>query len=91
MSKQPTSEPALNKTISLKLSTKDDSRLATEAEYRGLSKSELVREAVAAYLVFDRNEPAVGSVLALSRDLAGCVEAEDDLATNPDHMDGFGS
>lgn len=94
--KDATDEPSSSRgndkdaTISLRLSSSDDRRLAETARYRGTTKSDLIREAVASYLVHDRGEPAPGSFLARARDLAGCIEAEEDLSTNPRHLEGYG-
>lgn len=77
------------KTISLKLSDSLEQRVASEARKRGVSKSQLVRDALESYL---QNGGAVEgpSCLDLSRDLAGSVEGPPDLSTNPKYLEGFG-
>lgn len=77
------------KSLSLKLPDNLDARLAGLARRRGISKSELVREAIEGHL--ERGAVAVpGSIGDLARDLAGCVEGPVDLSTNPKYMNGFG-
>ena len=57
-----------------------------------MSKSELVRRALVAYIA--RPEGEAGgfvSALDLAGDLVGCFDGgPPDLASNPRHMDGFG-
>jgi hypothetical protein len=77
------------KTISLKVPEALDRELARKAESRGLSKSDVVREAVAEYLVAGE-APAPGSFLAGAADLAGCVVGPEDLSYNPEHLAGYG-
>jgi hypothetical protein len=50
---------------------------------------ELVREAVAAYLVGEP-EPRPGSFADRAADLAGCVDGPADLSTAPEHLAGYG-
>lgn len=81
-------------TLTIKIPEGLDAAL-TEASARAqLSKSELVRRAVTAYLVPGRDEagPALPpSALALAGDLVGCFEGGPaDLASNPRHMADFG-
>lgn len=57
-----------------------------------LSKSELVRRALAAY-IRQRNQPQpFVSALEQAGDLVGCFSGGPaDLSSNPRHLDGFGS
>jgi Ribbon-helix-helix protein, copG family len=81
-------------TMTIKIPAGLDAAL-TEASARAqLSKSELVRRAVTAYLVPGRSD-AVGakppSALALAGDLVGCFSGgPSDLASNPKHLEDFG-
>ena len=78
------------KTISLKLSDTLLARLEEEARVRRISKSELVREGIERAL--EGNTVAEDpSCYELGRDLAGSLKGlPADLATNPDHLEGFG-
>jgi hypothetical protein len=77
------------KTTSLKLPAELDEKLAALAEERKMSKSSLVREALASYMVGGEQSPGT-SFLAYARDLAGCVEGPEDLSSNPDHFRDYG-
>jgi hypothetical protein len=81
-------------TLTVKLSPALGAAL-TDASLRAqLTKSEVVRRAVIAYLV--PGGPHEGgakpvSALALAGDLVGCFAGgPSDLASNPRHLDGFG-
>lgn len=78
-----------SKTLSVKVPETVDEEIDRYADDRGKTKSWVVREAIREYFV--RAENARGpSVLSLAEDLAGSVEAEPDLSTNPEHMEGYG-
>ena len=65
-------------------------QLEHEARARRVTKSCLVRESLERALSKESPAGAV-SCYDLARDLAGSVrELPEDLATNPDYMDGFG-
>lgn len=76
--------------ISLKLPEGIACQLEEEARGRNVSKSRLVRDAVAEYL--NRHAPAKKrTALEAAGDLVGCIkDAPEDLSTNPAHMRGFG-
>ena len=81
--------------ISLKLSEALDAQLTEQAQRRRLSKSELVRRALTAFLhspeqgVEDAAQPSAADLLA---DLVGCCEGGPaDLSTNPAFLAEFGS
>jgi Arc/MetJ-type ribon-helix-helix transcriptional regulator len=77
------------KPLSVKLPRALEARLRESAKAREVTTSDVVREAVAAYL--SRPEQArPGSALDLAGDLAGCLEGPSDLATNPKYMEDFG-
>ncbi len=77
------------KTMSLKIPPQLEAALAARAEREGISKSSLVREAVAQYLVNDPMPPR-SSFLAQAEDLAGCIDGPVDLSSNPDHLADYG-
>ncbi len=80
-------------TLTLKLPAALDEALAEASRRAQISKSELVRRAVASWLVQQQNAAAAAtpSALDLAGDLVGCFTGGPaDLASNPAHMDGFG-
>jgi hypothetical protein len=73
------------KTLSLKLPDMMASALEDRARSRGVTKSEILREALAGYLT--QNPPfRSGSFLALAGDLVGCLEGPGDLSHNKDYL-----
>lgn len=78
-------------TLTIKIPAGLDTALAQASERQHLSKSELVRRAVAAYLGHAGTEARAPSVLDLAGDLVGCFSGGPaDLSSNPRHLDGFG-
>lgn len=77
------------KTISLKLPEPLDKLLQTAARQRRISKSTLLREAIARHLAPDTIS-AKSSFAALADDLAGCIEGPKDLSVGSRHMEGYG-
>ena len=77
-------------TMTVKMPEKLSLRLRAEATERGMNCSELIRQTVE-NLLQSADQPAAGTCLNLARDLAGCLDGARDLATNPEHMKGFGS
>lgn len=78
-----------NLTIKISQQLEQDIVLASAREH--LSKSELVRRALAAYI--SQRNPAVPTLSALERagDLMGCFSGgPTDLSSNPRHLDDFG-
>ena len=78
------------RTISLKLPDELLMQLQHEAKARRVTKSWLVRESLEKAL---RKRPtrSAASCYDLARDLAGTVKGlPEDLADNPEYMDGFG-
>ena len=76
--------------ISVRLDGETRQRLDEEAQATGKKESELVREALAAYL---RQRPKRESCLELARrhHLIGCGKRlPSDLSTNRRHFEGFG-
>ena len=76
------------KTISLKVPDEIDARLEARAKAIRKTKSELTREALAAFL---EGEGSSGvSCLDLVRDLVGTAQGPGDLASNKKHLRGYG-
>lgn len=59
-------------------------------QHRGISQSEIIREAVAYYLRMMPNEKRSGSFLELAHDLCGKNSGPVDLSTNSKHLKGYG-
>ncbi|MBM5797674.1 MAG: ribbon-helix-helix protein, CopG family [Cyanobacteria bacterium M_surface_7_m2_040] len=79
--------------VSLKLPDALDAELSEQAQRRRLSKSELMRRALRAFLQgLPEPSPAAEPTAAdLVADLVGCCEgAPPDLSSNPVHLAGFG-
>jgi metal-responsive CopG/Arc/MetJ family transcriptional regulator len=80
--------------ISLKLTDALDAQLTEQAQRRRLSKSELVRRALTAFLQASDEGLEVSvepSAVYLVADLVGCCEGGPaDLSSNPAYLSGFG-
>jgi Arc/MetJ-type ribon-helix-helix transcriptional regulator len=76
------------KTIVVKLPESLHMRLVSSVRRRGISRSALVREAVAAHLEDAATDPA--SLLGQAHDLAGCLSGPMDLSTNEKRLKGYG-
>lgn len=80
--------------ISLKLTEALDAQLTEQAHRRRLSKSELVRRALTAFLQSSTEgfeSAAPQSAADLLADLVGCCEdGPTDLSSNPAYLSGFG-
>ncbi len=77
------------KTLTLKLPNSLETRLNFKAKESGLSKSEIVREALLNYLMDDK-KAQTGSFLELAKDLAGSVEGPIDLSENEKYLEDYG-
>ncbi|MBM3408076.1 MAG: CopG family transcriptional regulator [Betaproteobacteria bacterium] len=78
-------------TLTVKLPEQLDEQLAALARREHLSKSEVVRQALAAYIRQSTAKSDAGSSLDSVMDLVGCFEGGPaDLSSNPDHLAGFG-
>jgi Arc/MetJ-type ribon-helix-helix transcriptional regulator len=77
------------KNVSIKLPEALDANLNEAVRRRGLSKSEIVREALQAYLA-GKNGHQAESCLDLARDLWGSLEGPADLSHNRKHLEGYG-
>jgi hypothetical protein len=72
------------KTLSIKLSRSLAMKVSAISRRRGVSKSDVVRDALEAY------EPRTGSVTELAADLCGIVAGPRDLSTNSEHLADYG-
>jgi predicted transcriptional regulator len=76
--------------VTVKLPEDLDERLVKTAARSGVSKSSLVREALAAYLGEPVEEGAEPTVFELVRDAVGRVAGPGLAATDPERMKGYG-
>jgi predicted transcriptional regulator len=77
------------KAISIKLPDPLFHDLAQAALARASSQSEIMRNALTAYLKQDAKPPVASCMDRASR-WAGIMQGPADLSTNPDHLRGFG-
>lgn len=78
-------------TLTIKLPASLDAELLDASQRSRLSKSELVRRAIVAYIAVGDQQPHAESALSMAGDLVGCFSGgPTDLASNPRHMDAFG-
>jgi hypothetical protein len=77
------------KTIALKLPGELLVKIEHAAKKRGQTKSAVMRGVLEEFFA-EQTKETVGSCLDLARDLAGCVQGQPDLSTNPTHMDDYG-
>jgi hypothetical protein len=81
--------------VSLKLTETLDAQLTEEAHQRRMSKSELVRRALTAFLQSSEQgmeDSAPQSAADLLADLVGCCECgQADLSSNPAYLSNFGT
>jgi Arc/MetJ-type ribon-helix-helix transcriptional regulator len=76
--------------ITVRLDPQTGRRLREEAEAAGKNESELVREALAAYLRH-RRRPATALEVARRAGVIGCANGlPPDVSTNKDRLEGFG-
>jgi len=76
-------------TLTLKIPEIIKEKLNSYSEYKGLSKSEIVRNALLEY--FDKgNFEKEGTFYDMAKDLAGSVESTADLSTNKKFLTEYG-
>lgn len=76
------------KTITVRLPDEMDSALEAVSEQRRVSKSVILREALEKTLA---REVSQTTLYSLMKDRLGCIDSGiPDLATNPDHLEGYG-
>ncbi len=79
-------------TLTIKIPDQLNQDIAVASAQEHLSKSELVRRAVAAYIQQKKALTPGLSALDRAGDLAGCFSGgPSDLSSNPRHLDGFGA
>jgi metal-responsive CopG/Arc/MetJ family transcriptional regulator len=77
-------------TLTVKVPDVLNTQLNSYAKQKGLSKSEIVRIALSEY--FSRDKIAFErSILDLSEDLAGSIEAPSDISINKDYLERYGA
>ena len=77
------------KTLTLKLPEILEIELNTLARKRGMSRSEVVRQALTEYISRDDISQS-GTILDLTQDLAGRVEGPSDLSSNKSYLEKYG-
>jgi predicted DNA-binding protein len=76
-------------TLTLKIPGVIKEKLKTYSKRKGISKSEIVRNALLDY--FDRDAlEKQGTFYDLAQDLAGSVNGAPDLSTNKEYLSGYG-
>jgi len=76
-------------TLTLKIPAVIKEKLKTYSRRKGLSRSEIVRNALLEY--FDRDElEKQGTFYDLAKDLVGSVKGSSDLSTNKEYLSGYG-
>ncbi len=76
-------------TMTIKMPERMSARLRQQASELDMNCSEFIRQAVENLLNAGPRQTE-GTCLSLASDLVGCLDGAHDLATNPDHMKGFG-
>ncbi len=76
-------------TLTLKIPDVIKEKLKTYSRRKGLSKSEIVRNALLDYFERDDLEKQ-GTFYDLAKDLAGSVKGSSDLSTNKEYLSGYG-
>lgn len=77
-------------TISIKLPDNLAQKLMLTSKQEGVSKSDVIREALTQYLHNFKLTTKSGSFLDLAGDLCGCLNGPKDLSTSLDNMEGYG-
>jgi predicted transcriptional regulator len=76
-------------TLTLKISSAIKEKLKTYSKRKGLSRSEIVRNALLDY--FERDDfDKEGTFYDLAQDLAGSINTNSDLSTNKKYLTGYG-
>ncbi len=79
-------------TLTIKIPPQLERQLEAATRRTHLTKSELVRRALAAYVGREEGDGGFVSALDQAGDLVGCFAGgPSDLSSNPKHMDGFGT
>ncbi len=76
-------------TLTLKIPDVIKEKLKTYSRRKGLSRSEIVRNALLDY--FDRDDlEKQGTFYDLAKDLAGSLKGSSDLSSNKEYLSGYG-
>ena len=76
-------------TLTLKVSSGIKEKLKTYSKRKGLSRSEIVRNALLDY--FERDDfDKEGTFYDLAQDLAGSIKTKSDLSIDKKYLDGYG-
>ena len=76
-------------TLTLKVPEIIKEKLNSFAKKKGLSRSEIIRNALLEY--FSRDElDKEGTFVEFSKDLAGSIDGPSDLSVNKNYIDGYG-
>ena len=76
-------------TLTLKIPGVIKEKLRTYSKRKGLSRSEIVRNALLDY--FDRDDlEKQGTFYDLAQDIAGSVKSTSDISTNEEYLSGYG-
>jgi len=78
------------KVRSVKLGPQQREALRAAANAKGITESDVVREALEQYVATQASGAPKQSVAARAADLAGCVTGPSDLSTNRRHLEGSG-
>lgn len=76
-------------TLTLKIPDIIKEKLKTYSRHKGLSRSEIVRNALLEYFAKDGLEKQ-GTFYDLAKDLAGSANGPSDLSSNKKYLDGYG-
>jgi hypothetical protein len=77
-------------TITCKLSARLDADLASTARDQGVSKSDIVRQALENHIGRRRGKKRPRA-FDLVKNLSGCLKGPADILTNPKYMEDFGA
>lgn len=78
-------------TLTIKIPVQLEAKIAQASAQEHVTKSELVRRALDAYLRQRKSVTPFVSALDQAGDLVGCFSGGPaDLSSNPDHLDAFG-
>ena len=76
-------------TLTLKIPDVTKTKLDAYAKHKGVSKSQVVREALVDYFAENKSDKQ-GSFFDLAKDLAGSVQGPADLSSGRHHLTGYG-
>ena len=77
-------------TVTVKMPDELHAALSKLSALKGVSKSQLIREALAAVLASELREQKVSALEVMRRGVGVVRSGRPDLGSNPDHLEGFG-